>query len=107
MAGKKLGEKRFRGLFHGFDRIAVEQAAHYGCAEYNFGKTASELTRSECALIAATLPNPRKFSSKYPSAYMRKRQSRIKHEMRYIPSFPKEGEDYNPQTSSGGIYSTK
>ena len=77
------------------------------CAEYNFGKTASELTRSECALIAATLPNPRKFSSKYPSAYMRKRQSRIKHEMRYIPSFPKEGEDYNPQTSSGGIYSTK
>ena len=77
------------------------------CAEYNFGKTASELTRSECALIAATLPNPRKFSSKYPSAYMRKRQSRIKHEMRYIPSFPKEGKDYNPQTSSGGIYSTK
>lgn len=77
------------------------------CAEYNFGKTASELTRSECALITATLPNPRKFSSKYPSAYMRKRQSRIKHEMRYIPSFPKEGEDYNPQTSSGGIYSTK
>ena len=27
-------------------------------ARYHFGKTASELSRSECALIAATLPNP-------------------------------------------------
>lgn len=28
------------------------------CAEYNFGKTADALTRADCALIAATLPNP-------------------------------------------------
>ena len=77
------------------------------CAEYNFNKTALELTRSDCALIAATLPNPRKFNSKYPSAYMYKRRARIMREMRYIPSFPKEGEDYNPKTSSGGIYSSK
>ena len=77
------------------------------CAECNFNKSANELTRSDCALIAATLPNPRKFSSKYPSAYMYKRQEHIKREMRFIPSFPKEGEDYNPKTSSGGIYSSK
>lgn len=77
------------------------------CAEYNFNKSAQELIRSDCALIAATLPNPRKFSSKYPSAYMRKRQIRIAREMRFIPSFPKEGEDYNPKTSAGGIYSSK
>lgn len=74
------------------------------CAEYNFGKRAKDLTRADCALIAATLPNPRKFSSKYPSAYMRKRQRQIEANMRYIPSFPKEGEDYDPKTAVGGTY---
>ena len=74
------------------------------CAEYNFGKTADGLSRGNCALIAATLPNPRKFSSKYPSAYMLKRQRQIMANMRYIPSFPKEGEDYDPHTAVGGTY---
>lgn len=74
------------------------------CAEYNFGKTARELTRANCALIAATLPNPRRFSSKTPSAYMRMRQRQIMANMRYIPSFPKEGEDYDPNTAVGGTY---
>lgn len=74
------------------------------CAEQNFGKKAADLTRDECALIAATLPNPRKFSSKVPSAYTRQRQRKIKNNMRYIPSFPKEGEDYDPSTAVGGTY---
>ena len=77
------------------------------CAEYNFGKTAWELSRAECALIAATLPNPRQFSSKYPSAYMRQRQHRIEREMKFIPSFPKEGEDIDSRTVSGGVYRNK
>lgn len=74
------------------------------CAEYNFGKTADALTRADCALIAATLPNPRRFSSKEPSAYMLKRQRQIMNNMRYIPSFPKEGEDYDPKTAVGSTY---
>lgn len=57
-------------------------------AEEHFGKDAKDLTRSECALIAATLPNPRKFSSKSPSTYMLKRQSRIQKEMKYVGKFP-------------------
>jgi len=73
-------------------------------AEYHFNKDASELSRADCALIAATLPNPRRFSSKSPSAYMLKRQSRIQREMRYIPVFPKEGEEFDPETVSGGVY---
>ncbi len=76
-------------------------------AEYNFGTTAGNLSRAQCALIAATLPNPRVFSSKYPSTYMRKRQHQIMKNMRYMPSFPKEGEDYNPNTASGGVYRKK
>ena len=57
-------------------------------AEEHFATDASELSRAQCALIAATLPNPLKFSSKHPSAYMQKRQARIMREMRYVPKFP-------------------
>ena len=59
-------------------------------AEEHFHKDAKDLTRSECALIAATLPNPRKYSSKSPSAYMLKRQSRILKEMKFVGKFPTE-----------------
>lgn len=57
------------------------------CAQDNFDTTASELTRSQCAQIAATLPNPRKFSSKDPSPYMKKRRRQIEANMRFIPLF--------------------
>lgn len=70
-------------------------------AEYHFDKEAKDLFRGECALIAATLPNPRKFNSASPSSYMKKRQRQIEHEMRFIPSFPKEGEDVDPKTAVG------
>ena len=73
-------------------------------AEYHFNTTASQLSRSQCALIAATLPNPRRFNSAAPGKYMRKRQRQIEHEMRFIPSFPKEGEDVDPKTVVGGAY---
>ena len=53
-------------------------------AEANFQTDAKNLSQAQCALIAATLPNPRKFSSKNPSAYMRKRQSKILHEMKFV-----------------------
>jgi len=62
-------------------------------AEEHFNTDAASLTKAQCALIAATLPNPRKFSSKHPSAYMLKRQSRILREMRFVPKFPKEDEN--------------
>lgn len=59
------------------------------CAEENFGKTAAELSRRDCAQIAATLPNPRKFSSKNPSPYMIKRRGQIEVQMKHIDLFPK------------------
>ncbi|GHV50923.1 monofunctional biosynthetic peptidoglycan transglycosylase [Bacteroidia bacterium] len=46
-------------------------------AKAHFGKTASLLTRSEAALIAASLPNPRRFDSGRPSPYMYRRQAQI------------------------------
>ena len=53
-------------------------------ANENWGLHANQLSKSQCALIAVTLPNPRKFSSKHPSAYMQKRQKRILHEMKFV-----------------------
>ena len=53
-------------------------------AEHHFGTTAAELTRGQCALIAVSLPNPRRFNSGHPSSYMLKRQRRILHEMRFV-----------------------
>ena len=56
-------------------------------ANQHFSCTAAQLARANCALIAATLPNPRKFSSKTPSPYMQKRQRAIEVQMRYVPLF--------------------
>lgn len=56
-------------------------------AQGHFHCTASELTRANCALIAATLPNPLRYSSKEPSAYMLKRQTWIMRQMKHIDLF--------------------
>ena len=53
-------------------------------AEHHFNTTAEQLTKAQCALIAASLPNPRRFNSARPSGYMLKRQSRILREMRFV-----------------------
>ena len=62
-------------------------------AEQHFNTTAKELTREQCALIAATLPNPRRFNSANPSNYMKKRQKRILHEMKFVKPLKEEEKD--------------
>lgn len=54
-------------------------------AQQHFGCHASELSRSQCAQIAATLPNPLRFNSAAPSPYMQKRRRQIEGQMRHIP----------------------
>lgn len=46
-------------------------------ARAHFKKPAYKLTRAESALIAASLPNPRRFNSGKPSPYLLKRQAKI------------------------------
>ena len=53
-------------------------------ARLHFHTSADKLNQSQAALIAATLPNPLRFSSKKPSAYMNKRQAFILRQMRNI-----------------------
>lgn len=62
---------------YGIEAVARE---HFGCS-------AKELTANQCALIAATLPSPRKYSSLHPSNYMKKRQRVIRHNMKFVESF--------------------
>ena len=62
-------------------------------AQEHFQLPAKLLTPAQCALIAATLPNPRRFSSREPSQYMLKRQKKILHEMKFVKPLPREGED--------------
>lgn len=61
-------------------------------AKHHFNTTADKLTKKQCALIAATLPNPRKYSSAKPSKYMQKRQADILKLMKYIGKV-----DYNKE----------
>ena len=58
-------------------------------AQRHFHCSAKDLSKSECAMIAVSLPNPRKFDSAHPSSYMRKRQSSILREMKFV-KFPSE-----------------
>ena len=46
-------------------------------AKYNFNTEAAELSKGQCALIAASLPNPLRFDSANPSSYMKKRKRAI------------------------------
>lgn len=50
-------------------------------AQEKFGKSAKRLTKAECALIAATLPNPIKRDASRPTRYLNKRKKQI---MRYM-----------------------
>lgn len=63
-------------------------------AKHHFKTTADKLTNKQCALIAATLPNPRKYSSAKPSKYMLKRQNDILKLMKLIGKV-----DYNKKES--------
>jgi len=62
-------------------------------AEHHFKKSASKLNRSESALIAAVLPNPRKWSASKPTGYISGRQAWILRNMNNIERLDFEEED--------------
>ncbi len=65
---------------YGAEATALE---HFGCH-------ASDLNQNQCALIAASLPNPLKMNSGNPSNYMYRRQKQIKRQMGFLGPFPNE-----------------
>lgn len=59
--------------------FGVEAAAHY-----YFKKSSKDLTRSEAAWIAATLPNPQVYDPKNPSRYLKRKHAWILRQMRTV-----------------------
>ena len=57
-------------------------------AQAHFSRNAANLTRQQCALIAASLPNPLRYNSGKPSPYLTRRQNVILNRMRQLPYFP-------------------
>ncbi|MCF0160809.1 MAG: monofunctional biosynthetic peptidoglycan transglycosylase [Bacteroidaceae bacterium] len=57
-------------------------------ARLHFNRSAERLSKQQCALIAATLPNPLKMNSAQPSRYLIKRQGEILKQMSHFQSFP-------------------
>lgn len=53
-------------------------------AQYYYGKSAANLTRSEAAWIAAILPSPQKYDPHNPSKYLRNRHAWILRQMNNI-----------------------
>lgn len=53
-------------------------------AQHYFHKSASKLTRSEAALLAAVLPNPIRFHANAPDGYVRSRQAWIMRQMQQL-----------------------
>jgi monofunctional biosynthetic peptidoglycan transglycosylase len=62
------------------DGIYGAQAA----AKTYFKKDAEKLTASECALIAAVLPNPRKWNAGKPTGFINKRKNWILRQMGHL-----------------------
>ena len=53
-------------------------------AEYYFGKSSKNLTKSEAAWIAAILPNPQKYDPKNPSPYLQRKHNWIMRQMNNV-----------------------
>lgn len=52
-----------------------------GACLHNFGVSSAQVSRSQAALLAATLPNPRRWSAARPSPYLWRRQEWILRQM--------------------------
>lgn len=57
-------------------------------AKAHFKTSARRLSAQQCALIAASLPNPIRFNSQKPSGYLLKRQNQILYLMKCVEPFP-------------------
>lgn len=65
-------------------------------SQHYFHKSAKDLTAREAALLAAVLPNPRRWSPAEPTGYIKKRQGFIQSRMPGIP-LPRSGNEQSVQ----------
>jgi len=71
------GKKRIMEIYLNSIEMGENIYGAEAVAQEYFQKSAKSLSAEECALIAATLPNPVKFNSAKPSKYILKRKEKI------------------------------
>lgn len=71
------GKKRIMEVYLNSIEMGKNIYGAEAVANIHFKTTAQKLTRGQCALIAASLPNPIRYNSSRPSAYLYKRQAQI------------------------------
>lgn len=77
-------KKRIMEVYLNVIEMGNEVYGTQAASKYYFKKPAKKLSVSQCARIAAILPNPRKWSPTKPSKYIIKRQTWIERHMNYI-----------------------
>ena len=75
------GKKRILEVYANVVEMGKGVYGVEAAARRYFGKSAADLTRREAALIAAVLPNPRRWSPAHPTAYINRRANWIQSRM--------------------------
>ncbi|MFN4144554.1 MAG: monofunctional biosynthetic peptidoglycan transglycosylase [Runella sp.] len=82
------GKKRILEVYLNVAETGPMTFGYEAAAQRFYGKSSSNLSRTEAARIAAVLPSPKRFSVKNPSGYVQRRTSQITRQMRML------GKDY-------------
>ena len=82
------GKKRILEVYLNVIEMGKGVFGAEAAAQYYFGKSAKQLTRREAALIAASLPNPKRYKIKPASRYVQGRSNFILRQMMHLQSEP-------------------
>lgn len=86
-------KQRILQMYSNIAQLGPNQYGLEAAAEYHFHKHAWELSAAECARLAATLPNPERWSASHPSPYILRRSGRILNQMRGLPASDEDDGD--------------
>jgi monofunctional biosynthetic peptidoglycan transglycosylase len=88
MIEKIWSKKRVLGTYLNVAEMGRGIFGVQAAAKEYFNKDAKELTRQEAAMIAACLPNPKKYTVKPVSRYVSVRASKIMRQMNFLDDVP-------------------
>lgn len=85
---KVWGKKRILNVYLNVIEMGPGIYGAEAAAQHYFNKSAKNLTKREAALIAASLPNPKRFIPNSGSSYMNRRANWIMRQMSHLKSDP-------------------
>ena len=85
---KLYGKERILELYLNVAEMGPGIFGAEAAAQAYFGKSAAELSKTEAALIAACLPNPKKYSPVNPSPHIKRKARWILSQMNYLKTRP-------------------